>query len=707
MQTVPRSQVLGLTSVILLRLATVVVGVVMLVLASIGTVILYTRLQHACSAPLETCALTMQLLPSNLAGIDNPDTLLQFHALWQVGLNVVGRGTFWILALLILRYRSREIMGLVTTLWLFTYGAPFDLFATASEYPFLFAPIGILLALNTGCFGLFLILFPRGKFQPRWSMVVAVLWGFYALMQLSPVLRQLLTQTDQYRELAINVVLFSCTVVLHIDRYRKISNSTERRQTKWVVLGVLVWWSVSLLTRWFVAATYVPTAPLTALYYLTGLGFLLAALVLPLTVGIAILRHGLFDIDLIINRALVYGALTTFVVGAYVSIVIAVGTLLRAQESLLLSLIATGVVAIAFNPLRERLQRGANRLLYGRRDEPYAVVTHFGRQMESSQSGGDVLQVIAQTIGQTLKLPYVRLETYDERRWQAEYYESFSKPDMFAIEQLAGFSLNYNGAQLGVLQVAPRRGEQLNNADHMLLHDLARQAGIAVHSAQASADLQRARERIVTAREEERRRIRRDLHDGLGPQLASQSLKLETARDFISDQPERAQTLLNELIVLSQKMMGDIRQLVYALRPPALDDLGLIGALREVLSRDIPPNLQVEFIAPDHLPLLPAAVEVAVYRIAQEAITNVVKHAKATHCTVFVAMVAQHVQHDDIILEVCDDGIGVAVDARMGVGMYSMRERVEELGGTLIITPNQPHGTKVQAVLLVTATKGQ
>jgi signal transduction histidine kinase len=694
-----RSQALAHMSVTLLRLFTWAVGVAMIGLASFGIVTLYTQLQQVCSAPIEVCAVTLQLMPGNLAGVNDPGSALLFHAIWRAGLNAIGRGVCWILALLILRHRSRDPMGLVTALWLFTYGAPFDLFAAVSVYSWLLAPVLALFALNGISFGLFLTLFPRGQFQPRWSIVVAVLWVLYALMNLSPATSLLLTQADQYRELIIIGVLYSSTVLLQAYRYRKLSSITERKQTKWVVFGLLAWWGLSLLARWVEAATLVPTAPITPMYYLAGIGFPVAGLVLPVVVGIAILRHGLFDIDLIINRALVYGALTAFVAGVYMLIVVGVGRLLRVQDSIPLSLLATGLVAIAFNPLRERLQRGANRLLYGQRDEPYAVVAHLGRQLESRQAGGEVLNVIAQTIGQTLKLPYVRLETHDERGWQAEYQEQAVKLPAHGPEQRIAFPLNYGGEQIGVLQITPRTGAGLNSADHTLLQNLARQAGIAVHAAQTTADLQFARERIVTAREEERRRIRRDLHDGLGPQLASQSLKLETARDLIPDQPAHAQMLLNELIDLSQKMLGDIRHLVYALRPPALDDIGLIGALREVVERIAPPTLHIELRVPDVLPPLPAAVEVAVYRITQEALTNVVKHAQATQCTILVGLTSQHKEHDTFILELHDDGLGIAAQARSGVGMHSMRERAEELGGSLIITPNRPRGTVVQVTV--------
>jgi signal transduction histidine kinase len=389
------------------------------------------------------------------------------------------------------------------------------------------------------------------------------------------------------------------------------------------------------------------------------------------------------------------------VIGCYTLIVVGVGTQLRVQGDLVLSLIATGVVAVAFNPLHRRLQQGVNRLLYGQRNEPYAVVAQLGNQLASPVTRGpaDLLQAITQTIGQTLKLPYVAVETMDELRWATEYQEPASRPYANSPEQQIIFPLVYQGKVMGAMRVAARAGETLRATDRELLQELARQVGVVVHAAHATVELQRARERIVTAREEERRRIRRDLHDGLGPQLASQSLKLETAREFVATEPERAQALLDELIGQAQNMVGEIRRLVYALRPPALDDLGLLGALHDVAARVALPGLQVEIVPPTILPPLPAAVEVATYRIVQEAIVNVVKHARAGHCMVQLAVVTQRMPDDTLIIEIVDDGMGVASNAASGVGMHSMRERAEELGGLLTISSTAGQGTVVRAEL--------
>jgi signal transduction histidine kinase len=208
-----------------------------------------------------------------------------------------------------------------------------------------------------------------------------------------------------------------------------------------------------------------------------------------------------------------------------------------------------------------------------------------------------------------------------------------------------------------------------------------------------TADLQRSRERLITAREEERRRLRRDLHDGLGPQLASLTLTLAAARELLRHDVDAADTLLQELAGHTQAAIADIRRVVYDLRPPALDDLGLVLAVREQAARYRQAGLQIMIDAPDQLPSLPAAVEVAAYRIVQEALTNVVRHAQARTCTVCLML------GDALIVTIRDDGVGLPPDGRAGVGLTSMRERTAELGGSCQITSVPGQGACIHAQL--------
>jgi signal transduction histidine kinase len=434
-----------------------------------------------------------------------------------------------------------------------------------------------------------------------------------------------------------------------------------------------------------------------------------ALLVVPVFTYIAILRYHLYDIDRIINRTLVYGALSAIVVGTYVLAVGGLGVLLQAQNNLLLSILAAGLIAILFQPLRIRLQRSVNRLMYGQRDEPYAVLSHLGRRLESTLAPEEALSTIVDTVVQALKLPYAAIALRRDRKFltAAEHGQPSG--------ELEVLPLVYQSEEVGRLVVTPRTpGEAFAPADKRLLDDLAHQAGAAAHAARLTADLQSSRERLVNAREEERRRLRRDLHDGLGPTLGGLTLGLDTARSMITGKSS-AEELLVRLKEESQEAVSDVRRLVYGLRPPALDDLGLVAAIRQQAAkhgriadagrprRETGENGPVFSVkAPEPLPPLPAAVEVACYRIAQEAMTNVARHAQASSCCVSLSI-------DEatgvLELEVIDDGVGMPENRRAGVGMTSMRERAEELGGTLTIEPIPEGGTRVLAHLPLPAAK--
>ena len=217
---------------------------------------------------------------------------------------------------------------------------------------------------------------------------------------------------------------------------------------------------------------------------------------------------------------------------------------------------------------------------------------------------------------------------------------------------------------------------------------------------QANMELQKSREGLVSAREEERRRLRRDLHDGVGPQLAALMLELETASDLVSDSPE-ASALMAKLSKRAREIVSDVRRSVHALRPPAPDELGLVEALREEASKYSPAGLRVSIENPEELSQLPAAVEVACYRIVQEALANVVRHARASHCSIRIRL---DEDAGALSVEVEDDGRGIRDDDRAGVGMSSMRERTEELGGRCTVKSVTGGGTLVRALLPFHAT---
>jgi signal transduction histidine kinase len=330
--------------------------------------------------------------------------------------------------------------------------------------------------------------------------------------------------------------------------------------------------------------------------------------------------------------------------------------------------------------------------MFGERDNPYHVISHLGQRLETTLVPEAVLPMIVETVTQALKLPYaaITLKQGDLFSTVASYGE--------AEEIALTLPLVYQAETIGQLLLASRtRGETFTSADRGLLDDLARQAGIAAHAVRLTTELQRARERLVTTREEERRRLRRDLHDGLGPTLAALNLQAGAVRTLIPQDPAEASAMVAEWRTTLRAVIADIRRLVYDLRPPALDELGLIGAIREQATqystRAGTNGVQMLMEAPEHLPALPAAVEVAAYRIAQEALANVARHAQARTCRI-------HLWLDNALhLLITDDGIGLPEKHRSGVGLLSMRERAEELGGSCSIDSTESKGTCVSALL--------
>ncbi len=546
-------------------------------------------------------------------------------------------------------------------------------------------------------------LFPNGRFVPRWSR-----WLVAVSVPLSIALFSLPTYnpaelsgaaSSGLAVLTIGLIgLFAAGLYAQWYRYRHESTPVERQQTKWVMYGFALWLAYILLSSipYYYLESLPPGSPAPAWASLSILGWFLALNIIPVCLTVAVTRYRLWNIDVIINRSLVYGALTVTIVILYVLIVGGMGALFQSQGNWLVSLIATGVVAVLFQPLRDRVQRWVNRLLYGQRDEPFEVLASLGQRLEDSMSPETVYPTIVETVAQTLRLPYAAIAV--EHNGRLETVVSYGKP----MPQTISYPLVYQGQEVGQLNVAPRPPETtFNEADDRLLRNIARQAGAAVHAAQLADDLQQSRQQIVTSREEERRRLRRDLHDGLGPSLAAHMLKLGSARALLADRPAMADKLLAEMEADVEDTLTDLRRIVYDLRPPALDQWGLTGALRayaetcEQNETNSPLSIQVS--APEALPPLPAAVEVAAYYIGREGLTNVVRHAGARRCELKLFVDGSKEQR--LHLSIRDDGQGLSDDNRPGIGLAAMRERAAELGGSCLISSQPGAGTLVTTIL--------
>ena len=317
-------------------------------------------------------------------------------------------------------------------------------------------------------------------------------------------------------------------------------------------------------------------------------------------------------------------------------------------------------------------------------DDPYTAISRVSARLDTELTAEALPLAIAHSLTEILNLPWVELETSE-----GSTAESGPRPD----EPLITLPLQYNGRALGELRFAPRVVAGLPlPVDGQLLGDLARQISLALYNNELTAELQESRRRIITAGEEGRRTLRRDLHDGLGPALATMTMQAETARELLRDDPAAADRALAGLIDQAQATVSEVRRIVHGLRPPALDELGLYGALEVLADGFATPGLRVELRLPKERQTLSAAVEVAVYRIAQEALTNVSRHARAQTATL-----ALWFEGDGLRLEVTDDGVGLSPDAEPGIGLASMRDRAEGIGGTLTILPNRPRGTCITA----------
>lgn len=488
--------------------------------------------------------------------------------------------------------------------------------------------------------------------------------------------------------IALSLVGITAMVV----RFRR-SVGDERQQMKWLAyfLGTAV--VIQLLFFELPGAFFYPEI-FSSIWY--NLIIIVVFLGFPTIIGLAIFKYRLYDIDLIINRTLVYGGLTLAVVLIYSLTVGGLGLLFQTSGNFVISLVATALIAIAFQPVRERLQRAVNRFMFGQRDDPYAVLSHLSQQLQTTAVPAETLTSIVETIAGTLKLPYAAIELVEQEQQigRASVGEPVGEP----VE----LPLRYQKETVGRLLVSPRApGERFTAKEQQLLADIAAQTGPVASATRLTLALQRSREKLVLAREEERRRIRRDLHDGLGPTLAGQTLQLDSILDLLVDDPEAATGQVAKLKSQTQQMVADIRRLVYELRPPALDELGLLEALRAHVAQMQGANGRLRITiaaAPEPLPPLPAAIEVAAYRIALEGITNVIRHAQARQCRVQFVVTADQTL-PGLVITITDDGRGLPAKFQSGVGLISMQERAEELGGVCTVGAAQNQGTQIRAVL--------
>jgi len=453
------------------------------------------------------------------------------------------------------------------------------------------------------------------------------------------------------------------------------ATGTERDQLKWRAYGVVL--SLALFP---VAVT--ETLPL-AVNLADGLLF-------TTTLVIPIVRYRLWAIDTIIRRSAAYLLVTVLVAGIFATLAAGLASLQGERVGLVAAAVTA---ALVFGPALRRSQHLVDEFFYGHRSDPYRALSDLSQRLDAVAKPGEALRTVVTAVADSLRLPYVAIERPGDASVLAAHGDQ-PLPDV----DLGRWPLVSQGTPVGTLVAAPRRGEStLDARDRDVLADLARQAGAAVHAESLTADLTASRQRIVEAREEERRRLRRDLHDGLGPLLTSVGLNLDAARAQLVAAEGDPLALVSRAKDASRQAIADLRSVVYSLRPPALDDLGVVGAVSAQVRR-LADAGSIDIEVEDRgMPELPAAVEVALFRIAVEGVTNVVRHAGAGHCRVrFRAL------EGSAVLEVNDDGVSDR-PWMPGVGTVAMRERVSELGGTLEIG-HTGQGGRLRATLPLTGS---
>ena len=432
------------------------------------------------------------------------------------------------------------------------------------------------------------------------------------------------------------------------------------------------------------AMAAIPPVAVVLLVVITGdvpaWGFSLAELALPVAIAVAILGYGVYDLRRATHHALVWLIMSGALLTIYAAVVAGVAAAAGRSTVWLAPVIAAVVVALLLLPLRDLAQRAVSRVVYGRWREPYEVLAGLGQRLAGAADLDRLLQDATAELGAALDLGDVRITAVDQP----------SEVDGSAALRLVAY-----GRPVGWLEYTTHR--PLGTAELRLLGNLAHELGAALHAQAMRTDLQRARERLVLAREDERRRLRRDLHDGIGPALAGLTLRVATVSRMLPHDADAAAQRLQDLTDEIRRTVVDVRHLVEGLRPPALDELGLVAACTQAVERLAAGQLDVTVEA-QPLPALPAAVEVATYRIVVEAVTNAVRHSGGRRCAVTI-----HCGQKMLTVNVADDGAlahrtGTAQQGAGGNGVAIMRERAEELGGHLSLQ-TAPTGTTVRAAL--------
>jgi signal transduction histidine kinase len=510
---------------------------------------------------------------------------------------------------------------------------------------------------------------------------------------------------------AFGLVLIAglASVASLVFRFRK-ADSVQREQIKWLMYagGLIV---VALFAGILVVAILGSNDLTDNLQNAIISG---SFIFVPLAIGLAVLKYRLYDIDVVINKTLVYGLLAAFITAVYVAIVVGIGSLVGqgGHQNLALSIAATTLVAVGFQPVRERVQKVANRLVYGKRATPYEVLSELSTSMAGVYASDELLPRMARILAQGTGAATARVwlivggELVPESWWpeDAPAVEPIPAPErdqrpVFS-EATATYPVHHRGELLGALTLTKLAGERLTPAEDKLASDLASQAGLVLRNVRLTEELlarleelRASRQRLVKAQDQERRRLERNIHDGAQQQLVALAVKVRLAKGLLGKDSERFGQLMTQVGQEATAALEDLRDLARGIYPPLLADQGLVAALRsQARKAAVPVEVEAEGIS-----RYPQDAEAAVYFCVLEALQNVAKYAGANRAQVRLAEEA-----GALAFEVHDDGSGFDPAGRgYGSGLQGMADRLSALGGQLTVDSTPGRGTTVRGAVPV------
>ena len=579
-----------------------------------------------------------------------------------------------------------------------------------------------------------LLLFPNGHLpSPRWRWFARILGGGLVFIFLAilldpapieggtlpgapnPLGLEFLRPFLSFALISILIIPIGTvgSLVSLVQRFRR-SRGIERLQLRWLVTAATIVAATyaagvlfSLGGQWAGASATNPEW-LNVLQTVSVLSFAL----IPIAIGVSILRYHLFDIDVVINRAVLFGALAVFITVVYVAIVAGVGTVVGGQASPLLSAAAAAVVALAFQPARRRAQRFADRLVYGKRATPYEVLSEFSDRLGNTYANEELLPRMARALGEGTGAARadVWVRVGDELRPEAAWPDDAAPPSPrpASLEEEEGTvtassmfePVRHHGELLGALSIEKRPGESMTGTEEKLVRDLAAQAGLVLRNVGLTEDLLRtieqlraSRQRLVSAQDEERRKLERNLHDGAQQQLVALAVKLRLLEQLVERDPAQARSVAAQLQGDTTEALEELRDLARGIYPPLLADKGLVAALESQARKSVVPVT----VEGDGVGRYAREAEAAVYFSCLEALQNVAKYASASRATVTLSDGDGRLR-----FEVSDDGVGFDAASRSyGSGLQGIADRLAALDGEIEIRSSPGAGTTVAGVLPV------